>query len=144
MKKWTTDDRKQWIKKHSRKNTKLSPDYNHADLKQLLICPCSQQKVQKSSKKFCIVTNPKTKFSSEHSRQTVGKQSPLTQVMNIEIKTEKQKLTNVGRIALEQHAGGKTFDHAGIRTTDIPISNQKHCPLGYQPFLVALLQSILY
>ena len=35
----------------------------------------------------------------------------------------KQKPTNVGRIALERLAGGKTFDHAGIRSIDLPIPN---------------------
>ena len=42
------------------------------------------------------------------------------------------KQTNVGTIALERYAGGKTVDHTVIRTMDLPISHQKYCPLGYQ------------
>ena len=57
------------------------------------------------------------------------------------LKLYKHKPTNVGRIALERQAGGKTFAHARIWTIDLTIPNQKHCPLGYQA-LIAMLQPI--
>ena len=56
----------------------------------------------------------------------------------------KYKPTNVGRIALERQTGGKTVDHAGIQTMDLMIPNRKHCPLGHQAFLVAMLQPTLF
>ena len=56
----------------------------------------------------------------------------------------KLKLTNVGRIALDRQAGGKTIDPAGTRTIDLPLHNQLQCPLGYQALIVAMLQPTLY
>ena len=52
------------------------------------------------------------------------------------------KATNVGRIALEQQAGGKTVDHAGIRNSDLPLRNLKHYPLGNK--LPTWQQAILF
>ena len=40
--------------------------------------------------------------------------------------------------------GAKIVDNAGIRTMDLPLPNKKHCPLGYQSLLVAMLQSFLF
>ena len=40
-------------------------------------------------------------------------------------------------------AGGKAFDHAGIRTNDLAVTNQKQNPLAHQALLVPMLQPIL-
>ena len=77
------------------------------------------------------------------------------------VSTLKHKPTNVGKIVLKRQVrqfnseascsidkfvfmGAKIVNHAGIRTIDLPIPHQKHCPLGYYALLVAMLQSILF
>ena len=40
--------------------------------------------------------------------------------------------------------GAKTVAHTGIRTMDLPIPHQQHCPLGYPVLIVAILQPIFY
>ena len=64
----------------------------------------------------------------------------VTKILTVQ---KKREPTNVGRIALEQQAGVEKRP-AWIPTIDLPIHNYKHCPLGYQALMVALLQPILY
>ena len=56
----------------------------------------------------------------------------------------KHKPTNVGRIAFERQAGGKTFDPNGIRTIDNPLHNHMHCRLCYLALIFAMLQPTVY
>ena len=59
--------------------------------------------------------------------------------MNTENVKANTEPTYVGRIALERQAGRKTFDTAVIGTTDLPIHNKMHWPLGYQALTFAML-----
>ena len=59
-------------------------------------------------------------------------------------KLKKRKPTNVGSIALERQVGGKKFANDRIRNIDLPIPNQKHCPVGYQALPDAMLQPTFY
>ena len=43
------------------------------------------------------------------------------------------------KIPLERLSGRKIFEPAGIRTTDLPIHNQIHLPLGYQALDFSML-----
>ena len=54
------------------------------------------------------------------------------------------KPTNVGRIALKRQARRKTVDPDGIPTTDLPIHNQMHWPLGYHAIVFDMLQPTSY
>ena len=49
--------------------------------------------------------------------------------LSIQLHLIKHKLTNVGRIALERQAGGKSFDPGGIRTIDLPLHNPRSRPI---------------
>ena len=56
----------------------------------------------------------------------------------------KHKPTNVGRIALERQAGGKTFHPAGIRTIDLPFQIHLQRRLCYLSLICVMLQAKLY
>ena len=58
----------------------------------------------------------------------------------LKIEIFKYKSTNVRRIALERQAGGKTFDPTVVRTIDLPLNIQMHCPLRYLALVFPLLQ----
>ena len=64
----------------------------------------------------------------------------ISRIMKMYEQILKNKPTDVGRIALERQAGGKTFDPVGVRTTDLPIPKQMHFPLDYQALLFVMLQ----
>ena len=64
----------------------------------------------------------------------------------------KHNPTDVGKITLERQAmqfnsrgfsvdkfflmGANLLDHSGIRTIDLPLHDQNHCPLEIRPFLL--------
>ena len=51
---------------------------------------------------------------------------------------------NLGAVSLTNFFLGATIvDRAGIRTTDLPLPHQKHCPLGDQALLDAAIDFIL-
>ena len=39
--------------------------------------------------------------------------------------------------------GAQKVSHTGIQNIDLPLHNQKHCPLGYQALLLAAIDFIL-
>ena len=51
-------------------------------------------------------------------------------------KADKNKPNNVRRPALKRQAGRQLFDHAGIRTTELPIPTQMHSTLVHQNFFL--------
>ena len=65
-------------------------------------------------------------------------------VFNPSLFSKNHKLTNAGRIDLEQQVSGKQLTTPWFEIMDLLIPHQKHCALGYQSLLVSMLQLFLF